>query len=165
MTTRILAIDPGSEKSAHVIWDGEKILRKGILNNESFLRYLRDRVLLLNLLPVENLVIEQVRSYGMAVGATVFDTVHWSGRFHEAWYPMPVILMPRMDVKMHLCHSARAKDSNVSRAIKDRYGEPGTVTDPNLVYGEEKGKKESKIRKDMWQALALAITWFDLHAH
>ena len=164
MTTRILAIDPGSEQSAYVIWDGKKILQKGIVKNEEFLRRIRFGIVVIDV-PVEIIIIEQVRSYGMAVGATVFDTVHWSGRFHEAWYPMPVILMPRMDVKMHLCHSARAKDSNVSRAIKDRYGEPGTVTDPNLVYGEEKGKKESKIRKDMWQALALAITWFDLHAH
>jgi len=101
----------------------------------------------------------------MAVGATVFDTVFWSGRFAEAWYPMRFDLMPRMDVKMHLCHSARATDSNISQAIKDRCGERGTVKEPNLVYGEEAGNKESKIRKDMWQALALAITWFDLHAH
>ena len=169
----IIAIDPGTTHSAYVIWDGLCAHRKGLLRNETLLESLASEVSAPHSpirqsigidygLPKGNhLVIEQIRSYGMAVGAEVFDTVFWSGRFAESWSPRPWSQMPRMDVKMHLCHSARAKDANISRALKDRFGEIGTVKNPNYIYGEQLGNKDAKMKKDMWAALALAVTWWD----
>ena len=58
----------------------------------------------------------------MAVGAEVFETVHWSGRFTEALWPTPVVQLPRRAVKLHLCGSARAKDPNIRQALLDRFG-------------------------------------------
>ena len=102
-------------------------------------------------------VIEQVRSYGMPVGATVFDTVFWSGRFCQAW-PNEFHQMPRLKVKQHICHDSRAKDSNIIQALVDRFAYgvrnkgKGTKPEPGFFYG---------FKKDIWQAFALAVTWHD----
>ena len=73
-------------------------------------------------LTLDVVVIEQVESYGMAVGREVFETVRWAGRFEEAAHPVPVALLPRRTVKLHLCGSPRANDGNVRMALLDRFG-------------------------------------------
>jgi len=162
----IIAIDPGSEQSAFVIWDGISIIDKEICDNLHMLNLLRShsegRAIEKGMPKGNELVVEQVRSYGMAVGATTFDTVFWSGRFVEAWEPRKWSMMPRMDVKMHLCHTSRAQEKNLKQAVKDRLGNPGTVKNPNLAYGEELGNKDSKIKTHQWSALYLALTWWDI---
>lgn len=151
---RILAIDPGNEESAYVLWD-KKIIEKGIYLNADLLYKLRawDH----DYLPC---VIEMIASYGMPVGKTVFETCVWIGRFAEAWRS-PVHYIYRKDVKINLCNSMRAKDSNIRQAIIDRYGKPGTIKNPNINYGET-NKVEDKIKADMWAALAVALTYEDL---
>jgi hypothetical protein len=99
-----------------------------------------------------------VASYGMAVGATVFETCVWSGRFIERWLsgrayrPQPDRIY-RKEVKMHLCGSMRAKDANVRQALIDRYGGKeaaiGKKANPGPLYG---------MSGDCWSALAVAIT-------
>jgi hypothetical protein len=149
---RIIAIDPGTTKSAYVMWDGSYVLSQDILDNEVMLAYLHDPPVL----PCP-LVIEQIRCYGMAIGQTTLDTVFWSGRFWEAWQGEKH-LIPRMDVKMHLCKSARAKDSNVIQALIDRFAYgvrnrgKGTKAEPGFFYG---------FHDDIWQAMAVAVTWLD----
>jgi len=106
--------------------------------------------------PIERLVIEQIRSYGMAVGAEVFDTCVWTGRFIQAWGG-PHTMVPRIDVKMHLCKSPRAKDTNVRQALIDRFGPGkdkaiGTKKNPGPLYG---------FKRDMWAALGVAVTYWD----
>jgi hypothetical protein len=141
-----MAIDPGNKVSAYVIWAGKEIGDMDIKDNDDLLDMLRGM-----LCHAEFLVVEQIKSYGMAVGDTIFDTVFWSGRFVQAW-PGQWNMMPRMDVKMHLCHSSRAKDSNIRQALIDRFGEPGTKKSPGLTYG---------LKKDLWAAFALAVTSYD----
>lgn len=153
---KILAIDPGPEKSAFVHWDGKVIVSKGILKNG----FLRGQMQCNE--NIEILVIEQIKSYGMAVADSIFDTVFWTGRFCEAWSGLMFYRVPRMDVKMHLCHDSRARDSNIRTALIDRFGKPGTKKEPNLTYGET-GEKEDKMKADMWQAFALAVYWYDTH--
>jgi len=151
----VLAIDPGCEKSAWVLYDGERPFDHQIEENNALLSRLR-----LNDLPFDAVVTEQVTSYGMAVGAEVFETVFWTGRFHEAaqvhW--RKAARVPRRDVKLHLCQSARAKDANVRQALLDRFGGKdkacGKKTAPGPLYG---------LKADEWQALALAVTYYDLH--
>ena len=149
----IIAIDPGPVFSAYVVWDGNEVVSKGILENPKLLKFLIERW------DSCQMVIEEVRSYGMPVGITVFDTVWWSGRFCQAWGEQ-FFRVPRLQVKQYLCHDSRAKDSNIRQALIDRFGKPGTKKAPNLKYGED-GSKEGKLVKDMWAALALAVTFWD----
>ncbi len=107
------------------------------------------------------LVIEQIESFGMAVGREVFETVFWTGRFAEAWCPKRFERMPRREVKQHLCRSARATDSNIRQALIDRFG-PGT----DKAFGKKKAPGPLfGITGHKIAALAVAITWFDQHGH
>jgi len=92
----------------------------------------------------------------MPVGADVFDTVFWSGRFVEAWGG-DFAMVPRLDVKMHLCHTARAKDGNVRQALIDRFGPVPTQKRPNHHYNG------FKVATHLWAAFALAVTYYDTH--
>ena len=100
------------------------------------------------------LVIEQIASYGMAVGAEVFETCVWTGRFWQAW-PARTERIRRVTVKSHLCRAANAKDANVRQALIDRFGGPACIKKGGSLY---------KVKGDEWAALAVAVTWADLHA-
>ena len=92
-----------------------------------------------------------IACYGMAVGAEVFETCVWIGRYLEkAQGDMSRI--KRGEVKMHLCHSMKAKDSNIRQALIDRFGAPGTKKAPGLTFG---------LSGDMWAAFAVAVTYHD----
>lgn len=159
---RILAIDPGTVKSAWVIVEfgesGEVCMRaKGIDDNEQVLRLVKDPVRQAGAeaAMLDKLVIEGIQSMGMAVGAEVFETAFWSGRFVEGWahWNRHWHRVYRKEVKMHLCGSMRAKDPNIRQALIDRFGAPGTKKEPNPVT--------YKISKDLWSALAVAVTFAD----
>ena len=140
----LLALDPGPEHSALIRWDGAAISIKQYATNAEILALLRDRSG-----SDEPLAIEQVVSYGMAVGQTVFETCVWTGRFMEAYGADRVSQIPRLQVKLHLCHDSRAKDGNIRTVLIDRFGKPGTKKQPGMLYG---------IVGDLWAALALAVT-------
>ena len=144
----ILAIDPGNVQSAFAVWDGKQIIHCGIEENESMRQTIEMNG------DAGDMVIEMFQGFGMPVGAEVFETVYWIGRFCEVWSGAFWRVF-RKDVKMHLCGSTRAKDSNIRQALIDRFGSPSTKANPNPVYGEY------KLRKDMWQAFALAVFWWD----
>lgn len=149
---KVLAIDPGNEYSAWLILEDGKIVAFDKEDNATLLSLLSDDLFTYG---IDRFAIEMVASYGMAVGATVFDTVFWSGRFAEAWkqkQQKPFTLIYRKDVKIHLCNSMRAKDQNIRQALIDRFGEPGTKKNPGGTYG---------ISKDVWSALAIAVTFAD----
>jgi hypothetical protein len=150
----ILAIDPGPERSAWVLFSDE-IHQAGINDNVGVL----DLVKSLGRKPFyDALVIEKVESFGMAVGAEVFETVFWSGRFAEAAHPLPVHRIGRKAVKLHLCGQSRAKDPNVRQALIDRFGGPSAIgkkANPGPLYG---------ISGDVWSALAVAVTFHDQEA-
>jgi hypothetical protein len=86
----VLAIDPGPSNSAWVLWDGERILDKGVELNEGVLARISDLWFDLHGRP-EVLAIEKVVSYGMPVGAETFETWVWTGRFIQAWAPGEVL--------------------------------------------------------------------------
>lgn len=150
---KIIAIDPGPTESAYVILQGEQIVGRGKVANQQ----LRDDLMDVAVgYPEVVLVIEQVAAMGMSVGAEVFETVFWSGRFAEAWEKCgrQWHRVKRHEVKMHLCHHPRAKDGNIRQALIDRYGGNETAigrkANPGPLYG---------ISGDCWQALAVAVTW------
>lgn len=162
-----IGIDPGNVETAVAVYDpiNGKACAYAKLFNEDVFKYLKDQHKQWHKSEKRhvNFGIEQVRSYGMTVGATVFDTVHWSGRFHQwliSTLRVPeeqIYLIPRKPVKMHLCGNNRAKDSNIAQALCDRWGGDmrtvkGTKKEPGPLYG---------ISKDMWAALAVAVTMAD----
>ena len=129
----IFAIDPGSEKSAFVLYDSHDkvILEKGIEENEDIME-------LVVSYDYNILAIEMIASYGMPVGKEVFQTCVWIGRFDPNQQAQ---LVYRKDVKMHLCGSMRAKDANIRQALIDKLGKEAT-----------KG-----VKRDEWSALAVAV--------
>lgn len=138
----VLAIDPGTTQSAYVLFDGSRVLGGDIVPNDTLRALLRDN----EIGPHEAVACEMVASYGMAVGREVFETCVWIGRFIEA-AKRPVRLVFRKDVKMHLCHSMRAKDANIRQALLDKHGEVGTKKHPGPLFG---------IKNHLWAALAVA---------
>ena len=152
----ILAIDPGNIHSAFVVYDGHNILAKGKLENSELYSLIKDQ---LNK-QTEHLAIEMVASYGMAVGASVFDTIWWAGIFAEAYGLSRVSRVYRKEVKMHLCHSMRAKDSNIRQAIIDRYPPTGGGKNPQVGTKSQPGPLFG-VSADIWAALAIAITFMD----
>lgn len=145
---KIIAIDPGPIQSAYVIWDGTEIIATDISENNHLLKLIIEY-------PHKHfpMVIEQVRSYGMPVGATIFDTVFWSGRFFQAWEGA-AYQMPRLEVKQYICHDSRAKDSNIRQALIDRF-------EPELKPRQRPKGVLKGLVKDQWAAMALAVTFWD----
>ena len=145
---KILAIDPGNIYSAYVLVDEKyTILEKGKVENEQML----ELITLSNGI-VDELVVEKIANMGMAVGATVFDTCIWIGRFWQASKAKKKSYVYRKDEKMNLCGSMRAKDSNIRQALIDRFGEVGTKNNQGYFYG---------FKADMWAAYAVAVTYID----
>jgi len=145
--TSILAIDPGSFQSAWLRFDDARPQGFGITANDVLAKALRSGGL------PDVVVIEKIESYGMAVGAEVFDTVWWAGRFAEAASRVPVVMLPRRAVKLALCGDSRAKDANIRQALLDRFGGSAAVgrkSAPGPLYG---------ISRDVWSALAIAVTY------
>jgi len=143
---KIIAIDPGPKTSAWLIWDYDKKSIHDIGNakeeNQSMLCIIKNR-------DIDYFAIEMVACYGMAVGADIFETVFWIGRFWEAASSHCPIMKKvyRKDVKIHLCGSMKAKDTNIRQALIDKHGAPGTKAAPGKLYG---------VKTHLWAALAVA---------
>jgi len=138
----LLAIDPGTEKSAFLIWDGSRVGECGILENQDLLRKLA-----FGEFRATWAAIEMIASYGMPVGAEVFETCVWIGRFIERIGQTRLIY--RKEVKMHLCGTPRAKDANIRQALIDKLGHVGTVNNPGPLFG---------VKSHLWAALGVAVT-------
>ena len=143
--TAILAIDPGTEQSGWCYFYRGGVTLSGVESNVALLERM---ALFCN--PPDALAIEMVASYGMPVGREVFETCVWIGRFKQAWpRPEEVRLVYRPDVKLFLCGTHRAKDSNVRQALIDKLGRVGTKADKGPLYG---------VTSHAWAAVAVAVT-------
>jgi hypothetical protein len=146
----VIAIDPGPEKTAVAVLrrDSLRVWDFFIEDNEKVVDYLEVRSV------ASDIRIEMIASYGMAVGATVFETCVWIGRFMQAADPHQdrTKRIFRREVKMHLCGNATAKDANIRQAIIDKY---------ESMHGSgvtKKGGMLYKVSKDVWAALGVGIT-------
>lgn len=149
----ILSIDPGNIESAYCLIEKEtyKPIEFGKVKNED----LRVRIVsFVELYGIDAVAIEMVASYGMAVGKEVFETCVWIGRFYEkaSSYSRSINYVYRKDVKMNLCNSMRAKDSNIRQALIDRFGVVGTKKNQGWFYG---------FKADIWSSYAVGITYLD----
>lgn len=159
---KLLAIDPGSTHSAYVVIDTTDPTPL------SFDKFPNEELLAMPRLYTSNhVVIEQIGHYGtgMPAGQTVFDTCVWIGRFWQAAAGFPdnppgVTLVPRREVKLHLCGSVKANDGNIRQALIDRFASDqpnsgkGRKNEPGFFYG---------FHSDVWQAYALAVYFMDKH--
>jgi hypothetical protein len=165
----ITAIDPGTRESAFVVLTAATgcIGEHGILPNEELLsllatkaKYAIGRSVPRNPETMPHLAIEMVASYGMPVGAEVFETCVWIGRYVQVWaeWHGPHSFVYRRDVRMHLCNDGRkATDATVRQALIDRFGPGkaaaiGTKAKRGPLYG---------VKADVWQALAVGVTYLD----
>lgn len=157
----ILAIDPGNIESAWVLVDAYTLapIMKAKEPNEDVLISLEG--LFQTDANVKHIAIEMVASYGMAVGASVFETCVWIGRFTQYLNEYaPIQYIYRKDEKMTICHSMKANDATITQALIDRFATntsnhgKGTKKDPGWFYG---------FKKDIWQAYAVAVTYHDMY--
>jgi len=177
-----LSIDAGTTESACILvkddmQDVMKVEYHAILPNDAMLRIIEEHYKLL--------VIEEVTHMGMPVGRDVFETVRWGGRFEQAAVAKGGIVtyIPRTRIKINMCGSAKAKDSNIRQALIDRYGGDETAIggkkckdcygkgwrgrfhDPcNLCDGTGWKSKKGQlygITSHVWSALAVAVTYID----
>jgi|SRR5882762_1160002 len=148
----LVAIDPGTTESAYVAMSGRELVRFRKLPNAEMLREL-DFMTILGCDSLCVLVIEMVAGYGMPVGAEVFQTCVWIGRFIERWGKRTDRVF-RSTVRAHLCHSNKATDSNVRAALIEKYGGKRAA----IGNAKEKGPLHG-VTGDVWSALAVAITY------
>ncbi len=151
----IIAIDPGNIRSAYcIIDDSLKPIEFNKLDNGAMLGFVAGYHE-----GIDTVVIEKVASYGMPVGAEVFETCIWIGRFTEAarrTYNVEYVF--RIDEKLDICHDSRAKDANIRRALIDRFAThdfkngKGTKDRPDWFYG---------FVADVWAAYAVGVTYMD----
>jgi hypothetical protein len=146
----ILAIDPGPIESGYVIFDGTKVLRSDVLPNNAlflFVKYTLQKE------EASSIAVEMIASYGMPVGAEVFETCVVVGQIVEmASYYLSAEAITRVfrkDVKLHLCGTSKAKDGNIRQALIDKLGPQGTKKQPGPLYG---------VKSHAWAALAVAVT-------
>lgn len=156
---RIVAVDPGSTASGVVLYDpvcSEPVVYAAKVDNANLVRELRLGELSTELpLSRSVLVVEMMRARGMPFSNDEMRTLVWLGRFIEAWAG-EYHEVYRADVKLHLCGSVKARDSNIRAALIDRFGGKdkaiGCKRAPGPLYS---------VKADAWSALALAATFAD----
>jgi len=152
----VLGIDPGPEKSGYVILRYNIknktfiITEKVILKNEELFK----KIFLFRFATNPTIVIEQLTSFGMAIGQTTMDSIFWTGRFYQKSIQckIEVILISRKEIKLSLCGNYRAKDKNIRQRLIDKFGLPGTKKQPGKLYG---------ISNHLWSSLAAAVVFLE----
>ena len=178
MHGRILAIDPGPESSGVVVYDSDEhtVDLAAEMNNRALLGKLE----LLNI-DAERLVIEDIVSYGMAVGESTFETVKWMGRFDHAWEhahdgagcaPNRADYLNRRDIKTVICGGSTfrdpntgaqvgVKDKHIRAALLERFPSTGGGKTPAIGTKGEPGPLYG-VKGHMFSALAVALAWCDI---
>jgi Holliday junction resolvasome RuvABC endonuclease subunit len=144
----MLAIDPGPTVCGYAVLSGTKIVDTGVLSVHEMLAKVRGAC---HSPLLETIAVEMIQSFGMAVGAEVFETCVIIGRIQEAcaergW---EIRRVTRGEVIDHVCGSRKAKDSNIRQALIDLFGPQGNKKAPGPTHG---------VKSHAWAALAVAAT-------
>lgn len=158
---RVFAIDPGPKTSGVCLLEWKQgqqpeLIMKDHYDNHDLIRHLRGGA-------CHNLAIEGIQNYGMAVGNDVFQTLKFIGRIEQVsdLYGKRLTEILRTQIKANICGTASAKDPQVRRAIIARFCQWYDTTESQV-----QGKKAAPgplygVKKHIWSALALALTWFE----
>jgi hypothetical protein len=161
----ILGIDPGNKETALVLIDEQRIpAQSEKIANAKLSNWIYAMWIQRSIFP-EAIGIECIASYGMSVGAEVFETAEWSGRIREILDefigPDHIYRVYRKQVKLNLCGTTKAKDGNIRQALIDRYPAIGGGKCPQIGTKKEQGPLYG-LHSDLWAALAVAHTVADI---
>jgi Holliday junction resolvasome RuvABC endonuclease subunit len=154
----ILGIDPGAKESGWVIWEpfAKKVAESGTLKNDELLLAIHKGRIngQVRFGSGDCLAVERIRGYGIVSGDDTFDTCEMVGMLAMQGHncALNVNLIPRKDIKRHLCGNTTTNDKYVRQALIDRFGEVGTKKNPGPLFG---------VSGHMWSALAVAVTAAD----
>ena len=152
-TEPIICIDPGTNKSGVIIFDGKNVIAKWSgFDNTELVEWLRlEQAIVV-------MAIEGIASYGMAVGETTFETVEWMGRFREAFGFDKTTKIFRKDIKLFLCGNLQAKDANIRQRILDIFPANGGGKTPQIGIKKEQGSLYG-VTSHAMSALAIGLTY------
>jgi len=149
----VFGIDPGSRESGIVMLESKNdsdwiIKAKSMQPNTTAKLIVQDGIQAKG--DLKYVAIEKIVSYNKKVGADVFDTVKWVGRFMECWENEPnctqVKEIPRREAVGHLCEFGKSgSDKYVREALIKRFGK-------EMLGG---------FTSHTWSALAIAVTFID----
>jgi Holliday junction resolvasome RuvABC endonuclease subunit len=149
---KILAIDPGTDKSGVVMLSDQGIEWAHEMKNELVLSNIMHKY-------KYYICCEDIESMGMPIGKTTIQTIKWMGRFEQANQLTNINVwqyVTRRQVKLELCGNMRAKDKNVVQAIKDLAPAVGGGKDPAKGTKAQTGVFYG-MSGHCWQALAVGI--------
>lgn len=153
----ILSLDVGTKMSGYCIADGNtlKPIEFGKINNEDLLKIVKEK-------NYDLMLYEEFQSYGMAIGESTITSIKWNGRYIQSALDREKKVVPiyRKEEKMCLCQTMKAKDSNIRRALIDRFAihdyknGKGTKKNPDWFYG---------FKADVWSSYAIVVTYHDMY--
>lgn len=156
----ILAIDPGTYQSAYVLWNGEQLLKTGIMLNHELYEVFVEIQSFVKFQEIHT-YIEGFEPRGNRIDQNCIDTIWWAGQFY-AWchfFQLNPSRIPRGHVKKHFKvkqrHTHNA-DTQIRQALIEKYGPKPTKSYPNPVYST------CRMAADIWQAWALAVMMWKL---
>lgn len=156
---RVLSVDAGNIQSAYIIFctEQKRVVQKGFLENEQFIEEILNS-------SFDEVAIEKIVSLGAVIGSSTLDTAYTNGRIYEAIktkFGIISNLYSRIDIKMHLCFTTRAKDANVRQALVNKFGDSSTKKNPHNTFNE----LEDKIYfgGHFWSCLAIACYHIEPH--
>jgi len=162
----LFSIDPGESESGWILLDVDTINKK-IMIIDRYHSVNKDIFKIILKFSVTNpriiIVIEDIVSYGMAIGQTTIETIKYIGRFHQKALDLNlknIYFIDRPSIKLNLCHNRTAKDGNVIRSLKNRFGEFGTIKNQQPLY-KLKGMPSGMLNH-VWSALALSIAFINI---
>jgi len=144
-----VGIDPGPETSGVCVWDTEKQVIRA-MNSECDNNIIGETTEFQGV--VDKYIIEDVKSYGMPVGESVFATCKAIGRLQERLGN--TVMAYKSDIQLHFCNTTKAKGTNIKRVLLDRFGEKGTKKKKGITYG---------LKDHAWSAFALTIYYQDVY--
>ncbi len=177
----VLCIDPGTFESGYVLWDGALAISGNKIDNDCLLE-----LIVRNEFAADHLALEMMDARGVPAGYELMRTLVWIGQFKQAFGPERTTEITRGEVQVHMCGDRKfAKDANVRQVVIDRFG-GDSVARGGVKCDKCKGKGwvgrgrppcdrcnatgwkfppgPLKCFSDhLWQALAVGITYFDLH--
>ena len=152
----VVAFDVGTTETAFAIMtDQYELLDFGKVPNDYLLE-------LKTIFSYDVFVYEKFMSYGMTIGQTTIDSIEWNGRYKQRAIDVgckKIVALPRKEVKINLCGTMKAKDTNIRQALIDRFAKfdfkngKGTKNNRDVFYG---------VSADCWSSIALCVTYLDL---
>ena len=150
----ILAVDPGNLESGYCVFNelDETFTDFGKVGNEKICDII-DKYR-----PIcQHFVLENMANFGgSSPGRDVLDTCIWIGIFSERWGRAKTEFVFRKTVVTHHTNNPKGGDSDIRRALIERYG------DPTRGKKKQKGNKMQDVVKDVLSALAIAVYVSDM---